>query len=54
MRNRCVYYTAHTQVEGVVICGLDAPYLYQGSSFCHEHIQHAVQGHTWRMLGNDN
>jgi hypothetical protein len=42
---RCVYYWLRE--GGVVVCGLPAPFLWGGKSFCEDHISHVINGHTY-------
>ena len=42
---RCVYYWLRD--GSVVVCGLPAPFLWSGKSFCEDHIDDAINGHTY-------
>ena len=42
---RCVYYWLRQ--GSVVVCGLSAPFLWTGKSFCEEHISHVINGHSY-------
>ena len=42
---RCVYYWLRD--GGVVVCGLPAEFLWGGRSYCEEHIDDAISGHTY-------
>lgn len=46
--NRCVFYIQARL--SVTVCGVDAPFMWKGSSYCHAHIQECVQGRTWKEL----
>ena len=42
---RCVYYWLKD--GGVVVCGMTATFLWSGKSFCEEHIDAVICGHTY-------
>ena len=42
---RCVYYWLKD--GGVVVCGMPATFLWSGKSFCEEHIDAVICGHTY-------
>ena len=38
----CVYYIEAADHD-LMVCGVDAPYVYEGNSFCEGHIRKAIQ-----------
>jgi hypothetical protein len=46
--NKCVFYIQAT--HGIHVCKQDAPFMVNGSSFCGEHVNYALDGVTWKVM----
>lgn len=45
---KCVFYLLGN--SGKILCGQEAPFMYQGSSYCKVHIMSVLNGFTWKDI----